>query len=109
MYVNKMLGVCWGLVDKISPAFELIEKLRVCVLCWHSASSDHSSYLVHPKDVPSSIEGVSGRQMGPNWSSEDSPPVNRQSPPSPVPPGQSPADTYLKQHLQPLQIFNQKI
>jgi hypothetical protein len=23
MYVTKKLGVCWGLVDKISPAFEL--------------------------------------------------------------------------------------
>jgi hypothetical protein len=52
---------------------------------------------------------VSGRQIGPDWPSEESSPVNRLSPYSPVPPGQSPAYTYLKQHLQPLQIFNQKI
>jgi hypothetical protein len=60
-------------------------------------------------DKSSIEEGVSGRQMGPDWPSEDSSPVNRLSPSSPVPPGQSPAYTYLKQHFQPLQIFNQKI
>jgi hypothetical protein len=42
--------------------------------------SDHPSYLVHPKEVPSSIEEVSGRQMGPDWPSEGSSPVNRLSP-----------------------------
>ena len=70
MYITKKLGVCWGLVDKISPAFEL-----------------RNSGV----PVPSSIEEVSGRQMGPDWPSEDSSPVNRLSPSSPVPPGQSPA------------------
>jgi hypothetical protein len=114
---KRELGVCWGLVGKISPGSPAFE-LRNSGVAACRQSSEHPSYLVHPKEVPSSIEEVSGRQMGPGcWPSEDSSPetVSRQSPvafflrlyllgsPQPI------RLTYLKQHLQPVQIFNQKI
>jgi hypothetical protein len=66
--------------------------------------------------IPHRMYALCEKKLGVYWglvdkispASEDSPPVNRLSPSSPVPPGQSPACTYLsKQHLQPLQIFNQ--
>jgi hypothetical protein len=77
-------------VDKISPAFEL-RNPGVGVLPAASSRQIIPAILyTPPKEVPSSIEEVPGRQMGPDFPSEDNSPVNRLSPASPVPPGQQP-------------------
>jgi hypothetical protein len=89
------------------PALYRLLRLRVPA-CGSSGRSGRQSRSFDGH-MPASVSsrpsgGVDG--AGPDRPSEGSSPVNRLSPSSPVPPGQSPAYTYLKQHLQPLRIFN---
>jgi hypothetical protein len=94
----KKLGVCWGLVDKISPAFELrnpdvpvpagSRQVDVEVGTYRSPTKAGAvgRHILQSSVVPVSFPFFSVTVL-----------------PS------SPAYTHLKQHLKPLQIFNQKI
>jgi hypothetical protein len=94
---KKELGVCcWGLVDKISPAFELP---AVASRQFIPAASLNTHF--------------DGKQLSPRlrWSSRSPRAtgilrLQTLSPGSPLP--IIAAYTYLKQPWQPLQIFNQK-
>jgi hypothetical protein len=86
--IKKTLGVCWGLVDKISPAFEL--KLGCAGSRQVIPAVCHRLGL---KRASSSVPGVSAGHCVPLTCL------------CVAPPGQSPAYTYLKQPWQPLQVF----
>jgi hypothetical protein len=96
-YVLKRgLGVYWRLVDKISPACLRVEKFG----CASSpAGLVTPGLFVHPSNR--SGAGASARLVATE--------ATHSSYLCVAPPGQSPAYSYLKQRLQPLQIFNQKI
>jgi hypothetical protein len=92
----RMYDVCkkkaWGV---LGARRQNLARLRVEKLGCAGSRQIIPAIFVHPKEVPSSIEEVSGRQMGPDWPPEGSSPVNRLSPSSPVPPGQAVPSLYL--------------
>jgi hypothetical protein len=81
--VDALPHVQCSLVDKISPAFEL----RNSGVAASSRQIIPAGLHTPKRCVPSSIEEVPGLQLGPDWPSEGSSPVNCLSPSSPVPPG----------------------
>jgi hypothetical protein len=108
---KKKLGVCSGLVDKISPAFEsrnsdvpAVVPGILCCSSWILGGIDSrrcaealqaavSSWAVSGLYLPKAVLAALASLY----------PFPVTALPS------SPAYTYLKEHLQPLQIFNQKI
>ena len=88
MYITKKLGVCWGLVDKISPAFELRNSGVPAVV----RSFQLSASTLRRPIKSASISSQAGHRV----------PLTSLCV---APPGQSPACTYLKKSWQPLQVF----